>query len=146
MLWTERSTSHQAIKWKRQMAPFQQLQQEETSSIYVVMPICILEKTDSHPRASQHHRVFSLTYDVYCSYAKSCYYRFRDKDCISSRKFSSCKIYFACQCSHGNFVERTVEDILQRDAVSRVRKTVHIGWYTRSRSLPSDRATQRSCP
>jgi len=34
----------------------------------------------------------------------------------------SCKIYFVRHCSHGNF--RTVEDISQRDAVSRVRETV----------------------
>jgi len=29
---------------------------------------CILEKTDSDPRTSQHHRVFSIGYYVRCSY------------------------------------------------------------------------------
>jgi len=45
---------------------------------------CILEKTDSDPRTSQHYRVFSLTH-VHCSYDELlCYYQFRcDKDCIA---------------------------------------------------------------
>jgi len=37
----------------------------------------------------------------------------------------------------------TVGDISQCDVVSRVQKTVRVGWYTRSRSLSSDRTIQR---
>jgi len=46
---------------------------------------CILEKTDSDPRASQHHREFNLAYYVHCPYDESlCYYRFnRNKDCAA---------------------------------------------------------------
>jgi len=46
---------------------------------------CILEKTDSDPRTSQHHRVFSIAYYVRCSYDKSLsYYQFRrDIDCVA---------------------------------------------------------------
>jgi len=46
---------------------------------------CILEKTDSNPKTSQHHRVFSIGYYVRCSYDESLsYYQFRrDKDCIA---------------------------------------------------------------
>jgi len=46
---------------------------------------CILEKTDSDPRTSQHHRVFSIGYYVRCSYDESLsYYQFRrDKDCVT---------------------------------------------------------------
>jgi len=103
------------------VAPFQQLQQEGTNSVVYADFKCILEKTDSDPRAFQYHKIFSLAYYVHCSYDEFYCYRFRrDKDCVVRRetqKFSSlCKIYFVRQCSHGNFVERTMGDVLQRDA------------------------------
>jgi len=45
-----------------------------------------LEKTETEETSKyQHHRVFSLTYYVHCSYDTSlCMYRFRrDKDCVA---------------------------------------------------------------
>jgi len=53
------------------------------------------------------------------------------------QKFSS-----SCRILSANIPIETlsseVGDILQRDTVSRVRETVRVAWYTRSRSLPSD--------
>jgi len=58
---------------------------EGTSSVCRADLECILEKTNSDPRASQHRRVFSLAYYVHYSYDKSlCYYRFHpSKDCVA---------------------------------------------------------------
>jgi len=46
---------------------------------------CILLKTDSDPRTSQHHWVFSIGYYVRCSYNELLsYYQFRrNKDCVA---------------------------------------------------------------
>ncbi|XP_011880712.1 PREDICTED: uncharacterized protein LOC105569125 [Vollenhovia emeryi] len=46
---------------------------------------CILKKTDTDPKAYQHHEVFSIAYYLRCSYGDSLsMYRFRrDKDCIT---------------------------------------------------------------
>jgi len=63
---------------------FNNYKKKRVSFVVYVDLECILKKTDSDPRASQHHRVFSLAYYVYCSYDESlCYYRFRRNNYVA---------------------------------------------------------------
>jgi len=87
MLWTaERSTTVLLdYRMKTTSGSVSTTIVEKNKILFVYADLeCILEKTDD-PRASQHHRVFSLAYYVYCSYDESlCYYRFcHDKDCVT---------------------------------------------------------------
>jgi len=88
MLWTAEDCairlSNENDKWLR----FNTYNRKERVSFVVYANLeCILEKTDSDPRASQHHRVLSLysSYYIHCFYDESlCYYRFhRDEDCVA---------------------------------------------------------------